>query len=168
MRPHVQVFDFFNRRITFAPKKKGDVGHDLSVYIEGSDQNWFDMLMTQIIGTTCVVIWPWRVRNIQSGLHLVMGEEVWCEIRPRSSTSRKLLTIIGGTIDSGYRGPLFTVIHNMGYIPRIIKHGERYAQAVFHYAVRPQVEEIDKWEFYRIVTNETDGRGADGFGSTGQ
>lgn len=157
--------------IPLEPKRRGDVGYDLYVCIDRTEQSWLERVVSKLIGERCLIIWPIvGVKTIHSGIHLVMPDSIWCEVRPRSSTSRKKLNVLGGTIDSGYHGPMFTVLHNLGFIPRIILEGERYAQAVFRLAIRPHLIDIDGYQFNAIVRDSINrgGRAMDGFGSTGQ
>lgn len=162
--------EVFSRHHTqFDTSKPGDVGHDLHVHVQ--DRSLLDHLVSWFVREPVHVILPIiGSRTINSGVHLVMDDEVWCEIRPRSSTSRKKLQVLGGTIDSGYRGELYTVIHNFGLMPKIIRHGERYAQAVFYEAVRPLPIYINEGQLrLRVEAEMEDGRrGMTGFGSTGR
>lgn len=142
--------------------KPGDVGHDLTVLIPPYTMTWVDRLVSWFLGRRALVVWPVvGVRTIHSGIRVSMPNTIWAEVRPRSSTSRRKLHVLGGTIDSGYQGELYTVLHNLGLMPRLIKQGERYAQIVFHSAVRPMFERV--FEF----TAPTH-RGDTGFGSTGR
>ena len=154
----------------FSPRKSGDVGYDLPVYIEKSNQTIIDRIVSFFLFKKSIIIWPIiGVRTINSGIYLIMPDHLWAEIRPRSSTSRKKLNILGGTIDSGYHGEMFTVIHNLGFIPRIISHDQRYSQVVFRYAIRPQMRLIGDESFHHMVNEsiKDGGRGLTGFGSTG-
>lgn len=98
---------------------------------------------------------------VHSGIFLDMPYNIWCHVLPRSSTLRKKMTILGGVIDSCYMGELLTVIHNFGFVPRMVFHGQRYAQVIFYQAIRPILIEVEGFR------GESD-RGGKGFGSTGQ
>lgn len=163
-----QIRVFSRHDYRFDTKKPGDIGHDLYVHVE--NRTWLERLLSILLNEKIHIVWPVvGSRTVSSGIHVHMDEDVWCEIRPRSSTSRKKLQILGGTIDSGYRGELYSVIHNFGLIPRIIRHGERYAQVAFYQAIRPQIIEVSERSFLTFVEYETEqgGRGFQGFGSTG-
>lgn len=141
-----------------SPRKPGDVGHDLFVII--TEQTMLERVISLFTKRKVQIIWPLvGVRTVRSGVRIGMGSAIWCEIRPRSSTSRKKLHVLGGPIDSGYRGELYTVLHNLGLVPRLIREGERYAQVVFHQAVRPTIRNVRE-------LGESE-RGESGFGSTG-
>jgi len=84
------------------------------------------------------------------------------QVRPRSGLAIKEgITVLNtpGTIDSGYRGEVKTIMINHGDTPFQIAKGMRISQL----AIRP----VPKVEF--IETNELSDteRGEDGFGSTG-
>ena len=165
---HVGIHDQRGRDpIPFAPAKDGDVGHDLGVIISKNEMSWFDRFIAFLIRSKkpMYIIWPFKIRSLRSGLHVVMKSNLWCEVKARSSTSRRKMTVIGGNIDSGYRGELFTILHNVGFLPRIIRHGERYSQVIFHRAIRPVLHPMTKWDFHEIANV---GRGSTGFGSTGK
>jgi len=165
----VGVYDANDSGRIFAPKLGGDIGHDLHATI--NHRNIFDHILSWFMAKKVIILWPMvGQRTIGSMIALVMPPDVWCEIRPRSSTSQKRLGVLAGTIDSGYMGELFTVIHNYGILPRIIVEGERYAQVIFYNAVRPHIVHLTPWEYDTHMNQSMiDGhRGGSGFGSTGQ
>lgn len=147
----------------FAPKKFGDVGHDLYASRYSTNANWFDRLLTRIDRAIICVVWPFTNRNIGSGIFLSLPMELWVKLEARSSTGKKQMSIDGGVIDPGYRGELFAVLSNKSLLPRVIRHGERYAQAIFHHAVRPMLVEVEEFD-----DSDTSDRGDSGFGSSGQ
>ena len=65
-----------------------------------------------------------------------------------------------GTIDSGYRGEIGVLLHNLSDSMRFIEHGDRIAQLVICPVAAPLIYECN-------VLDETE-RGEGGFGSTGQ
>lgn len=165
---HVNVFNRWS--MPFEPKRPGDVGHDLTVCIPLQDMRWWERLIRRILNTSpFIIILPFQIRMVRSGIHLMMQNNTWCDVRARSSTARKKLVVIGGIIDSGFNGEMFTVLHNVGFRPRIIRAGERYSQAIFHRAIRPTLHDVDERSFGEAVRNQgVDSRKEDGFGSTGQ
>lgn len=151
----------------FAPSKPGDVGHDLFVVIHDEDLNIFDRILNWWLGLRSVsvksmIIWPKQTRMLRCGIFLSMPDSVWVEIKERSSTLRKKMKVLGGTIDSGYRGQLFAPLYNFGFIPRVISNSERYAQAIFLRAERPELIRVDYFKDADMSM-----RGDTGFGSTG-
>lgn len=166
----VEVYDGLQeRRRDFAPKKPGDVGYDLRVWIDPAHQTWIDSLLSFALKRQVLIIWPFGSRSVASGLRLVMPNEVWCEIKARSSTMRRKMMVLGGTIDSGYRGEMLTILYNFGFLPKIIAQDERYSQVVFHWAVRPDIGFLTAAEMADVEIRERreGGRVASGFGSTG-
>lgn len=151
------------------PKKEGDVGYDLPARVKWSHMTRIEKILGWIAymfgkrNLMLYVVWPFMTRLVPSGIHIELPPDVWAKVEPRSSTSRKRLTLLGGIIDSGYRGEYFTVLANLSFVPRIILDNERYAQVIFHTAVRPRVVDV----MSRESLNSTD-RGGTGFGSTGK
>lgn len=105
---------------------------------------------------------PQQFMDVPTGICVGMPQGLWCRITGRSSTLRTHgLQVQEGIIDTGYIGELFTGIRNVSVEPVFIPAGSRLAQAIFHVAVIPNV-----WEFAEVLT-KFDGRGSQGFGSTG-
>lgn len=147
----------------FLTSKDGDVGHDLYVHIDKVGP--IEYVVSLFVGIRCAIVWPFFTRTVGSGIHLAMHGTMWAKIEARSSTMRKMMMVLGGIIDSGYQGELYTVLANFGLLPRIVKHGERYAQVLFFKAVRPEmVWRDDRPEMQRFGASK---RGDTGFGSTG-
>ena len=67
--------------------------------------------------------------------------------------------IMGGVIDSGYRGEILIVLVNLGKNSYGIKRGQKIAQLLIQKIEEAEIEIVD-------IIGETN-RGADGFGSTG-
>ena len=156
----VRVVDSWGRG--FETKKAGDVGFDLVATVER--QGILDRVVSFLLRRRVHVLLPLvGRRNVSSGIFLSMQYGVWCQLHARSSIARKKLQLLGGVIDSGYRGELFAVLHNFGFVPRLVEEGERYAQVIFYAAIRPRVEYIQQFD------QQIDGsiRGDTGFGSTG-
>ena len=123
-------------------------------------QSRLDRFVSKLVGEQVVVLWPFQRKTLASGVNLAMPGTVWAHIVARSSAARKNLTALSGIIDSGYRGPLFSVLSNLGLVPRIIRDGERHTQVIFHVAVRPGITYVDGF-------GDTTERGSTGFGSSG-
>lgn len=149
-----------------SPKKEGDVGHDLPIVIRRSDMTLIEKLYADIryrlTGEydAVKIVWPFSSTTLRNGVMIELPNTLWAKIEGRSSTTRKRLMVLGGIIDSGYRGEYFTVLGNFSLIPRVVRDGERYAQVVFYHAVRPNMA------FSPFLNSHTE-RGDTGFGSTG-
>lgn len=127
--------------VLHCPQKEGDVGYDL----EAADP---------------YILRPNEQLKIDTNVQLEMPSNIWAEIRPRSSTSKMGMQCDGGTLDSGYRGPLFVILRNTSGESISISGGQRIAQVIFHEKAKIDCIEVDK-------INEKSERGDTGFGSTG-
>lgn len=142
------------------PMLPGDVGWD----IEASEQ---------------IKIQPGQAIDVPTNIAIQLPPGYWGEIRARSSIARRGLQVDAGTIDNGYRGPLFALVRNMafpdmaGYVDNeaqwydwrmansvVIEPGERVAQLVLH--------RIHAAEPFYVPELDDSVRGTDGFGSTGR
>lgn len=130
----------------FAPKKKGDVGFDLT--------------------STEDVIIPSGVNRppteIPTGIKVKLPKGTFAIILPRSGTYSKFpeLFICSAPIDNGYTGPLNPRFKNLGVNPVLVEKGDRIAQLVVLPAIVPDIietEELEKTE-----------RGESRYGSTGR
>lgn len=71
----------------------------------------------------------------------------------------KGLAILGGVIDSNYRGEYAVIILNTGYDDLVIKKNQKIAQLLIQPVERAEIEEVNE------LSNTVRGNG--GFGSTG-
>lgn len=98
--------------------------------------------------------------NVPSGLRVAPPPHLWLLILGRSSAiQRRGLVVIPGVIDSGFRGPLYAVCHNISGAPVEIRRGERLAQLIPLPLTR-----LHSIEVADLPASE---RGQRGFGSTG-
>jgi dUTP pyrophosphatase len=108
-------------------------------------------------------------RDVPTGVRVAVPDGVWVRITGRSSTLRNRgLLVAEGIIDTGWRGPLFTGVQNIGRQTVILEVGERVAQLIPHpnlAAVLAPVS-VSGADFDDIPNS--DGRGTSGFGSTGR
>lgn len=69
---------------------------------------------------------------VPSGISISLPDSSWeCQVRGRSSLSKRGLWVANGTVDSDYRGMIAVTIANITDIDHEISCGERYAQLVF-------------------------------------
>jgi dUTP pyrophosphatase len=123
--------------------KKGDVAFDLYSVIDYE-------------------IKPGERYAIPTGIALEIPIGYEGQVRPRSGLALKEgLTVLNtpGTIDSGYRGEVKTIIINLGDTPFQITKGMRISQL----AIRP----VPDVEFVEVDELSDTDRGEGGFGSTG-
>ncbi len=106
---------------------------------------------------------PGQVVRIPTGVHLEIPQGYVGLVKDRSSMGLRGLHMLGGVIDSSYRGEVQILMLNTGALPYVVAAGHKVAQMVvlpvYTRAVIP-VEALD-------ALSETL-RGADGFGSTGE
>ncbi len=82
-------------------------------------------------------------------------------IKDRSGLAAKAgLTVLGGVIDSGYRGEWGVVLLNTGQKPYEVKKGDKIAQCLIQKVERVKIREVD-----HLLRHD---RGEGGFGSTGK
>ncbi|QIG69151.1 deoxyuridine 5'-triphosphate nucleotidohydrolase protein [Rhizobium phage RHph_N1_15] len=113
---------------------------------------------TQIIEE--YVLDPGESKLFKTGIAVEMLNGMWAEVRGRSGLAYKHgIAILGGVIDSDYRGDVGVILHNTSDQPFVVKHGERIAQLIFSAYI--PVNFIEKKELSGT------GRGEKGFGSTG-
>lgn len=74
--------------------------------------------------------------------------------------TKKGLKVLGGVIDSGYRGEMILTLVNLGPETAKIEKGDKVMQLLIQPVVKAEIEVVD--ELTETV------RGADGFGSTGR
>ena len=126
------------------PKHEGDCGWDL-------------------VAMQDMTIAPQNAVDIPINCRLELPPGYWAEMKARSSIAKRGLQIDAGTIDNGYRGPLYVVCRNTKTDkPITVKAGERIAQLVFHRLHEVWAEEVEEIN----INGST--RGESGFGSTGR
>ena len=107
-----------------------------------------------------VVVREGQTLKIRTGLAFELPGGYEMQVRPRSGLSiNTKLRVLFGTVDSDYRGEVSVIVDNIGDDRKIIRKGERIAQAVIQRIPLITLEE---------ATELNEGvRGSNGFGSTG-
>jgi dUTP pyrophosphatase len=106
---------------------------------------------------------PGERRVVPTGLALEIPPGHEGQVRPRSGLAARhgvAMVNAPGTIDSDYRGEVKVILVNLGREPVAFARGDRIAQLVVAPVVRADLEVVDDLS--------ASGRGAGGFGSTGQ
>ena len=109
-----------------------------------------------------VVLKPGDRALVETGFAMALPAGFEAQIRPRSGlAARHGITCLNtpGTIDADYRGEVKVILINLGEDPFTINRGERIAQMVIAPVVQADMVQVE-------VLDDT-GRGAGGFGSTG-
>ncbi len=108
------------------------------------------------------VILPNCRKALRTGLNVEIPIGFEMQIRPRSGISINTdLTIIKGTIDSGYRGEIRIIAHNTGTMKHVVEVGTRLAQGVICELPDIRIVEVSRDELSQTS------RGEGGFNSTG-
>lgn len=104
---------------------------------------------------------PGRRAVLKTGIAVAIPAGYYGHLTDRSGLAAKNgITILGGVIDSDYRGEIHVILHNAGTDRFVISPGDRIAQMIFrrHYdATFTEVQELPETE-----------RGEGGLGSTGR
>lgn len=125
-----------------ARAKEGDAGYDLSS-IEA-----FELL-------------PGRHRLVKTGVSMAIPRGWYGRLAGRSGLAAKQgIAILGGVVDSTYRGDIGVIVHNTSQDSFQVHPGDRIAQIVFEQHGEPELVETPE------ALPETV-RGTGGFGSTG-
>lgn len=129
------------------PAKEGDVGYDLITLEETivPDRGW---AMVPV--------------GIGASLGVALPRGTWATVYGRSSLFSTGLVVIPTVIDNGYRGPIYTMVHNLSDGITVIKKGQRISQLVLHWSIVRPMENVGP---EGLPPSQ---RGADGFGSTGK
>jgi dUTP pyrophosphatase len=106
-----------------------------------------------------VVIHPGQTLAVPLGFGVELPTGLELQVRGRSSLAAKGIWCHLGTVDSGYRGEISAILHNLTPSRYYISAGQRIAQAVIaSYRVLPLTP---------TLTLSPSIRGSNGFGSTG-
>ena len=106
-----------------------------------------------------VSIAPSKHASVRTGISAAIPAGYYGRIAPRSGLAlERGIDVMGGVIDSDYRGEIICVLINLGEKSLTLDCGERVAQLIIEAIITPMPEWADKLE--------PTGRGSAGFGST--
>ena len=101
--------------------------------------------------------------DVPTGVSMELPEGTFGFLTGRSSTFRKHgLLVINGIIDVGYRGELFSAVHNITEADVRLKRGDRISQMI----VLPNLTQMLELRAVPMLSDHA--RGASGFGSSGR
>lgn len=124
-----------------AQARQGDAGYDLAS-MEG------------------YVLEPGEREPFRTGVAVAIPEGYVGYIKPRSGLAfRHGIDVLGGVIDSGYRGEILVILINLGQEDFTVSPGDRIAQLV--------IQPVMAVDFEDVLTLPDSVRGGGGFGSTG-
>jgi dUTP pyrophosphatase len=108
------------------------------------------------------VIEPFSFVDVDLNCRVKTPEGTWALLISRSSTLRKRgLLVATGVIDPGYTGPLFAGVFNLTKEVVHVPHGDRLAQLILFDNVS------ERYQLAEVQELPSTGRGANGFGSSG-
>ena len=105
-----------------------------------------------------LLIEPGEGRKISTGIAVNIPPGYYGHIHTRSSMAKQGFVVLGGIVDSSYKGELFVILRNLSNTTHYILKQQRIAQLVLYPIVTPKIIEVSD-----IGTSE---RGDKGFGST--
>lgn len=109
---------------------------------------------------TCIIkSGEWRA--VSTGISISLPEGSYGRIAPRSGLALKNgIDVLGGVVDSGYRGEIKVILFNHSDINKLINAGDKIAQLIIEQCLILDAIEVDSLE--------SSDRGEKGFGSSGQ
>lgn len=112
-----------------------------------------------VAATHSCTLAPGAVTPVDINLAVEVPRGYYLQLTSRSSWARRGLLVVGGVVDSDYRGQVVVFILNTTSSPVAVKPGDRVAQGLFL-----RTEDVN---FKEVETLEDSTRGSGGFGSTG-
>lgn len=110
---------------------------------------------------TVLTVLPGQRVLIPTGIAVEMNPGTYAEVAPRSGLAFKQgVAVLGGIIDSDYRGDIGVILLNTSEKSVELKHGDRIAQLI----IKPYVRGV----FSVAESLDETNRGEGGFGSTGK
>lgn len=108
---------------------------------------------------------PGQRAKITTGVAIQIPSDCYARIAPRSGLAlHNGVDVLGGVVDSSYRGEIQVILINHGTTPFKVDAGARVAQLIFERIYTPPVlVALPPAEFYASET----ARGEKGFGSSG-
>lgn len=105
------------------------------------------------------ILWPLVPTRIPTGVSLAISENYEGHIVGRSGLALKGVGVLGGQIDSDFRGAMSVVVVLLRLWPLVVRPGDRIAQIVFSPVAHARLS--------TALPMTSTARGAGGFGSTG-
>lgn len=105
------------------------------------------------------IVPPFGIINIKTGIAMEYPPYTVNMLLSRSSMAKKGLVLVGGVIDSDYRGEIEVMLYNTTIDSYLVEKGHKIAQLVIFPIVIAHPYQVE-------VLSETQ-RGTNGFGSTG-
>jgi dUTP pyrophosphatase len=113
-----------------------------------------------LISPIDVILSPFNITYISLDMASEFSSELVAVIKDRSSMAKRGIHVLGGVIDSDYRGKWAVLLYNCSSVPVQINAGDRIAQFLLVKISNEPVTQVSELS----VTE----RGEGGFGSTGR
>ena len=108
----------------------------------------------------CLRVYPRDRLSIPTNIAVAIPDGYYGRIAPRSGLALKSgIDVLGGVIDSDYRGELRVMLYNTSEELFIVTHGMRIAQLI--------LERADILPVLEVTDLDDTNRGSNGFGSSG-
>ena len=128
------------------------------------DAGW-DLFCDISLVDNCVWIQPGERVLLKTGCSFAIPKGYYGRIADRSGNAWKFgLHVLGGVIDSKYRGEVMVVLLNTNKLEYCVKTGDKIAQMIITRISRKPMMEVDS--FKEDLTDNK--RGTFGFGSSGK
>lgn len=102
-----------------------------------------------------VLLLPNSTTKINTGIAIeIPSPNLYARIAEKSSLSLKGILILGGVVDSDYRGPIYAVLHNLSSDELLIEPGNPVGQLIFECITCPNIIESQE-----LTPTERGGRG---------
>ena len=109
-----------------------------------------------------VTILPRSCEGVALSFSTAIPQGYFAKIESRSGLAKNcVISVVGGIIDSNFRGEWRALLLNSGVLPHTVKPGDKVAQVVFHKKQNVRFERVDK---HSDLGNTE--RGKRGFGSS--
>ena len=115
-----------------------------------------------LFANECGVVPPHSAKTFRTGVHIQLPKGKAGLLVSKSGMNSKYSVTSTGLIDEGYRGEIMATLHNGGEMPYVVDHGQKITQMVI---ITPDLAPL---ELVSQLDESPDGRGEDGFGSTGR
>lgn len=107
-----------------------------------------------------IALYPGRHHKFDTGIATAFNCNYVGIIKGRSGLASKGICVLGGVIDSDYRGEWKVILANCGQDIVTFEQGDRIAQVVFQETI-----DVETYDVLHLPESE---RGEQGFGSTGR
>lgn len=106
-----------------------------------------------------LVLKPKHRAKIKTGISIELPKGYVSLVWDKSGVGSKGIKVLGGVLDSGYRGEYIVMLVNLSSKDFVVKKGQKVAQVLIQKVESPKIEVVEE-----LSSSE---RGKGGFGSSG-